>query len=149
MSESRKPDRSGIKFMYLHKGKWIDINHVLHPAFADFIEQACKILASIGVVEIVTLGITNNRCMRGMSECPENTSMHAPGLWPDYKEWGDGHCGARAIDIVSVEFKNGLLLTVHTPTERAKMVEFCEALGATVQHRTVGSVKPDHLHVEV
>jgi len=149
MTKSRKPDRSGIEFMYMHEGEWIDINHVLHPKFTDFVERACGILANIGVTEIITLGITYNRLMRGADPKPDTTSKHAYGLWPGYKAWGDGQGGARAIDITCVEFKDGKRLYVSVASDRRLMVEFCEALGATVHHRKVGSVNPDHLHIEV
>ena len=143
---SKLLDDQGVALMY--EGK--RIKHLkVNPKMRDVLEPCLDSLAEHGCVELETLGIIYNRPIRGKTEIPAHTSKHSEGLCPDYKAWGDGTHGSRAMDVVSVTFDNGDKVCVSDDHQRAMMVHWCEERGWKVYHQRPGSISPDHIHIEV
>ena len=136
-------DTHGIMFLYMGA----PIRHRVHPKFADKLEEICEELYGVGVREIHTLGITNNRPIRKSHPSREHTSKHSQGFWPDYEAWEDGESGPRAVDVTLAIMADGKEFDVMDKDDRTLMVQYCEKKGCTVCHKTVDS--GNHVHVEV
>jgi len=134
--------------------KWHDATdgHTLspfrvNPRLRDKLEPCLLELAMAGAVAIYTYGCINNRLIRGSTT---TTSKHAEGTRSSgYTRWEDGTNGSRAIDIRKVLFHDGRSLVVTRQADRNLMINWLEERGFTVYHKKMGSVHPDHLHIEV
>ena len=149
----------GIKLLEWSKGyklSWGKVNH----HFASVLNPTLEELADHGCIALYTMGIRNDRLIRGSSI---TTSTHANGLIQNgYKHWRDGSVGALGIDIRKVLFEHianswansyyadeTLLqtsLVVTDPGDLKVMIKFLEKRDFRLHHKGLNSVDPAHLH---